>query len=206
MCHLLSRTIDLEKDKKAQNILHSCGTKWVCSQNGWLCHCKGIFRKHWHRVELFAACLPRLGFMRCVQACLQLVPNGLLHCGPPCSSFVWVSRGSTRRSKQNVLGSKSAPSVQEANQNLGFTAVSFSPHMYIILYHKNIGQEKLGICRSSHHSADLFWGPSAWTKDYCTHAPLRHFGDLQGGMCSDRTTAVKSDAFFPSPFEDGGAA
>lgn len=25
-------------------------------------------------------------------------------------------------------------------------------------------------------------------------------------MCSDRTTKIKSDAFFPSPIEDGGAA
>ncbi|CAK9118512.1 unnamed protein product [Durusdinium trenchii] len=56
------------------------------------------------------------GFIRAISYILQLKQNGLLHCGPPCSSWVWVSRGSTKRSKYNVLGSTTSPSAIEGNR------------------------------------------------------------------------------------------
>lgn len=61
----------------------------------------------------------RVGFIRAVAYTLQLAPNALLHAGPPCSSWVWISRGSTKRSKKNPMGNKSYQSTQDANTQHG---------------------------------------------------------------------------------------
>lgn len=63
---------------------------------------------------------PRTGLLRAVQTTLRCMEDGLLHFGPPCSSWVWLSRGSTFRSEENVLGN---PDVSESarlgNEKLG---------------------------------------------------------------------------------------
>ena len=60
----------------------------------------------------------RQGFIRALAYILQLQVSGLLHCGPPCSSWVWVSRGSTKRTRYNVLGSKKSKSAAEGNTSV----------------------------------------------------------------------------------------
>lgn len=42
--------------------------------------------------------------------------GGHLWCGAPCSSFVWISRGSTRRCRLRPGGSKRIASVRAANK------------------------------------------------------------------------------------------
>lgn len=59
-----------------------------------------------------------MGFVRATQLTLRLAEDALLHAGPPCNSFIWVSRGTTLRSKKNPEGDMKAPSVQLGNLNL----------------------------------------------------------------------------------------
>lgn len=57
--------------------------------------------------------------MRALFFTLRLKRGGLLHGGPPCSSFCWVSRWSTKRSNTNPLGCKTIPGTVIANAKLG---------------------------------------------------------------------------------------
>lgn len=47
---------------------------------------------------------PRIGFMEILLLVLRLRPGGLLVGGPPCSTWVFINRGTSRRSKKRVLG------------------------------------------------------------------------------------------------------
>lgn len=66
---------------------------------------------------LLSVCL-RHGFLRLIQGCLRLVPDSALHAGPPCSSWIWLNRGTSGRSVNKVMGDTSQPSVLESNMNL----------------------------------------------------------------------------------------
>ena len=46
----------------------------------------------------------RSGFCKFIQVCLRLVPLGCMIAGPPCGSWVWVNRATSRRSKKFPLG------------------------------------------------------------------------------------------------------
>lgn len=61
----------------------------------------------------------RPGFFKLVQKVLRVAEGGLLHGGPPCSSFVWMNSGTSCRSKEMPQGRKNVKSVQIANANLG---------------------------------------------------------------------------------------
>lgn len=41
-----------------------------------------------------------------------------MHAGPPCSSWVWINRGTSGRSLENVMGDLAQPSVRQGNTNL----------------------------------------------------------------------------------------
>ena len=69
---------------------------------------------------------PRIGFVRATQLTLRLVEDGLLHAGPPCNTFVWVSRGSTGRSKTCPEGNQDAPSVATGNLTLVTISISMT--------------------------------------------------------------------------------
>lgn len=67
---------------------------------------------------LIPSSLPRGGFIRALQLVLRLRVGGLLHAGPPCSSWVWVSRGSTKRTRANPMGCAKLPATAEGNTTL----------------------------------------------------------------------------------------
>ena len=46
----------------------------------------------------------------------RLRADALLFCGPPCSTWVWMSRGSTLRSTVTPLGDTTLPCVASANK------------------------------------------------------------------------------------------
>ena len=54
-----------------------------------------------------------------VQQVLRLKAGGLLHGGPPCSSWIFLNAGTSRRSADQPVGDESQPSVRQANKNLG---------------------------------------------------------------------------------------
>ena len=55
------------------------------------------------------------GFLRALTYVTALEPQGLLWAAPPCSSWVWVGRSQTGRSKDHPLGDDTKPFVERAN-------------------------------------------------------------------------------------------
>ena len=59
--------------------------------------------------------LPRTGFCRLVLLVLRLVPQGLLMGGPPCGSYVFINRSTSRRSRARPFGDCRKQYVRDAN-------------------------------------------------------------------------------------------
>ena len=57
--------------------------------------------------------------MKMAQKILRVREGGLLHGGPPCSSFVWVNAGTSGRSSANPEGNRLQRTVKTANETLG---------------------------------------------------------------------------------------
>ena len=63
------------------------------------------------------------GFCKAVLYTIALRADGLLWAAPPCSSWVWLSRGSSGRSAQNPMGSQKYANVRLANQQVARVAL-----------------------------------------------------------------------------------
>lgn len=63
--------------------------------------------------------LQRHGFFRALQYALRVTENGLMHGGPPCSSFVWVNRATSGRGRDQPDGRDGVRSVFTANKPFG---------------------------------------------------------------------------------------
>ena len=50
---------------------------------------------------------------------LRVVQGGLVHAGPPCGTWVWLNRGTSKRSSWQPEGDRSQVSVVEANESPG---------------------------------------------------------------------------------------
>ena len=74
-----------------------------------ICSCFGL-----KNVELL-----RPGLLRLIQGCLRIMEDGVIHGGPPCSSWVWMNRGTSCRSTTKVFGNEKEPSVKLGNKNFG---------------------------------------------------------------------------------------
>ena len=70
--------------------------------------------------HLQPTCCQRLrdGWTNIVRMILKLRPGGLLIGGPPCSSWVWINRATSKRSAQRVMGDSHRDYVRDANTNL----------------------------------------------------------------------------------------
>lgn len=60
--------------------------------------------------------LTTAGWLRALTLVLRLRHGALLWAGVPCSSFVFINRGTSKRSASNPLGSPTQPTVQLANE------------------------------------------------------------------------------------------
>ena len=58
----------------------------------------------------------RIGFLVCVQKLLRVRRGGLCFSGLPCSSHVWISRGSTGRSRDCPRGNLQSSTTQAGNE------------------------------------------------------------------------------------------
>lgn len=58
------------------------------------------------------------GFLRALTYVLHLGPQGLLWAAPPCSTWVWIGRSQTGRTRRDPLGDKSKTFVDKANQQV----------------------------------------------------------------------------------------
>ncbi len=63
------------------------------------------------------------GFIEALRLCLALVPGGLAHLAPVCSTWVWMSRGSTGRTLATPLGSPQSRPVAEGNRMVARVAL-----------------------------------------------------------------------------------
>ena len=66
-----------------------------------------------------AIAILRSGFIRCCQMALRVVEDGLLHGGPPCSSWIWINKGTSLRSRDRLYGDEQQPSVRLSNLTFG---------------------------------------------------------------------------------------
>lgn len=64
--------------------------------------------------------VPRSGFCKFIQVILRLVPLGLLLGGPPCGSFTFINRHTSKRSKRRPLGDTGKAYVRENNTSFGY--------------------------------------------------------------------------------------
>lgn len=67
------------------------------------------YSRHW---DLLSA----IGLLAAFQSCRRVIRGGFVWLGLPCSSFVWVSRGSTHRCRLRPKGSKRLRRVRMANR------------------------------------------------------------------------------------------
>ena len=63
--------------------------------------------------------LLRPGFIKALAMMLRVEEDGLAVLGPPCSTWVWVNRATSKRSRELPDGDESVPSVKMANRPLG---------------------------------------------------------------------------------------
>ena len=56
-----------------------------------------------------------VGFALSILAVLRLVPRGLLFMAAPCSSWVWVNRKTSKRSKEHIMGDDGCDFVRAGN-------------------------------------------------------------------------------------------
>ena len=73
----------------------------------------------WVQPVSFAVDLLRHGFIRAVQCVLRCMEDALVHGGPPCSSWIFMNRGTSCRAREYPRGDSDEPSVRTANTLLG---------------------------------------------------------------------------------------
>lgn len=83
---------------------------------------------------LIPASLPRKGLLKLAQMVLKTRPDGLVHSGPPCSTFVWVNRHTSKRSKEFPEGDSSVQSVSASNAILGLRLVYTGSSLYDVIF------------------------------------------------------------------------
>lgn len=124
--HVHANNINMHMHMIACLVIHTFQYAWY--DLWFLIYCN-IYCWHWWTVTndhddskrlrwLFPDHLRR-GFLRLVQLVLKTAPEGLIHCGPPCSSWVWVNRATSRRSRESPEGDGGVASVAPANTILG---------------------------------------------------------------------------------------
>ena len=63
----------------------------------------------------WAASVLRTGFLKLVQGALRIVEDGACHGGPPCSSWIWLNKGTSKRSMRCVMGDLKQRTVLQSN-------------------------------------------------------------------------------------------
>ena len=70
------------------------------------------------RMFLTIVAILRAGLLRAIQYTLRVVEEGLLHGGPPCGTFVFINRSTSKRTGANADGDPEVRSVGIANMFL----------------------------------------------------------------------------------------
>lgn len=78
--------------------------------------------------------LMSIGFLTALQAVRKLIKQGLLWVGMPCSSWIWMSRGTSRRCALRPRGSKKMRFVRSSNRLVRRVCYLFLDFIYIYIY------------------------------------------------------------------------
>ena len=70
----------------------------------------------WH--SIIALAWLRKGFCQIIKKVLKIAPCGLLFGGPPCGSWVYINRATSKRSARRIFGDCSRLYVRHANTSL----------------------------------------------------------------------------------------
>lgn len=118
-CDYVSQTTDPSSNAAARDVVALdafCGERSVYN----------AYRQNHHRADAFDLVVDRAhdletvtGFFKGVQKVLKVVEGGILHAGPPCSSFTWLNRGTSKRCTDQPEGDRNEPTVVRANLILG---------------------------------------------------------------------------------------
>lgn len=91
------------------SVVPSPSSKWLVTYP-W-CHMRS------GRSSLTASLL-RLGFRKILTQVLKLKRGGLLVGGPPCGSWIWISRATSKRTQSFIFGNTQRSFVKDANTRL----------------------------------------------------------------------------------------
>lgn len=112
-----SSPLDIEDELLKPRVKHFaeffCGTGGLTtalSQAGMRCAWFDIHLEPSHDI------LTAIGVAEAVRIALSVIPGGVVWFGVPCSTFVWMARGHTKRSRQNPLGDLTRADVSRANR------------------------------------------------------------------------------------------
>lgn len=81
-----------------------------------------------HRIiiQCLSAMLLRYGYLVALQYTMRLKPGALLMCGLPCSLHVWISRGTSGKSRQNPRGNCEGSTAHTCTQKANLIACRFA--------------------------------------------------------------------------------
>lgn len=108
-------TVAAEKNRRNLDIVDIFAGK--CAVKEGFCHMGAngeAFEKELN--PIVGDILSTRGFLRLLQQTLRGKEDSLLHAGPPCSTWVWVNRFTSGRSKEEPQGNLKQPSVAESNK------------------------------------------------------------------------------------------
>ena len=112
-----SSTEDIERELLKPRLKHFaeffCGTGGLVtalSQAGMRCTWFDIDVERSHDMLSVA------GIAAAIRIALSVIPGGVVWFGVPCSTFVWMARGHTKRSRPNPLGDVARMDVRRANR------------------------------------------------------------------------------------------
>jgi hypothetical protein len=127
-----------------------------------------------------------LGFMLALELVTRTRPNGVCFFAPPCSTYVWMNRGTSGRSREQPLGRLEHPSVRQANlvtartcllivlciakgihwivEQPSSSVMVYGPEMDVIKHHYNMVEVKtwMGAFGAASPKATVLYSSSDW--------------------------------------------
>lgn len=161
-----------------------------------LIHCfRNLFFEHESTSNDWAAVL-RFGFLKILWQVLRLAPGALLVGGPPCNTWVFMNSGTSRRTRNRVLGDQKKKSVKDSNANLGkiVWAICFSHLDSIYSMHWSWMINIVFTTKLIIPIVVISWSMSMSAKDNSSMDYLGTGGHSSESVVPNRTTSVFPDA------------
>ena len=104
--------------------------------------------------------LSAIGWLSALQALRRLIPSAIVWLGVPCSQFVWISRGSTGRSRLRPRGSKKLKSVRRTNRLVRRVCYLFLGSSIVVVTTLAFGfNDDIAMFSSYTHCSEIVYSP-----------------------------------------------